>query len=147
MVFAALLTEPWWTLAVICVGYLALMPYSYRALRADQAAASSRLPVPADAAGDARLSLLTQRRALVAGQLGDGSRGRDAQRPAQTEDADLGAGAAKATQAEQQRKCDSQHRALEPFIVPTGVDRLEHRGNCVIGTDVPDLEPYVPYLF
>ncbi len=26
MLFAALLTEPWWTLALICVGYLALMP-------------------------------------------------------------------------------------------------------------------------
>ena len=26
LVFAALLTEPWWTLAVICLGYLALMP-------------------------------------------------------------------------------------------------------------------------
>ena len=29
MLFAALLTEPWWTLAVISIGYLALMPYSY----------------------------------------------------------------------------------------------------------------------
>ena len=27
--FAALLTEPWWTLAVISIGYLALMPYSF----------------------------------------------------------------------------------------------------------------------
>lgn len=27
MLFAALLTEPWWTLAVISAGYLALMPY------------------------------------------------------------------------------------------------------------------------
>jgi CDP-diacylglycerol--serine O-phosphatidyltransferase len=26
LVFAALLTEPWWTLAAICIGYLALMP-------------------------------------------------------------------------------------------------------------------------
>lgn len=26
MLFAALLTEPWWTLAAICIGYLALMP-------------------------------------------------------------------------------------------------------------------------
>ncbi|UYV14459.1 CDP-diacylglycerol--serine O-phosphatidyltransferase [Porphyrobacter sp. ULC335] len=25
--FAALLLEPWWTLAVICIGYLAVMPY------------------------------------------------------------------------------------------------------------------------
>ncbi len=27
ILFAALLLEPWWTLAVICAGYLALMPY------------------------------------------------------------------------------------------------------------------------
>ena len=27
LLFAALLVEPWWTLAVICIGYLALMPY------------------------------------------------------------------------------------------------------------------------
>ena len=29
LIFAALLTEPWWTLVVICLGYLALMPYSF----------------------------------------------------------------------------------------------------------------------
>ena len=29
LVFAALLTEPWWTLVAICVGYLAMMPYSF----------------------------------------------------------------------------------------------------------------------
>src|SRR5690606_38372003 len=28
IVFASLLTEPWWTLVVVCVVYLALMPYS-----------------------------------------------------------------------------------------------------------------------
>ena len=28
LVFAALLTEPWWTLAAICIVYLALMPYA-----------------------------------------------------------------------------------------------------------------------
>jgi len=28
LVFAALLTEPWWTLAALCVVYLALMPYA-----------------------------------------------------------------------------------------------------------------------
>lgn len=28
LIFAALLTEPWWTLAAISIGYLALMPYS-----------------------------------------------------------------------------------------------------------------------
>ncbi len=28
LVFAALLTEPWWTLSVISIGYLLLMPYS-----------------------------------------------------------------------------------------------------------------------
>jgi CDP-diacylglycerol--serine O-phosphatidyltransferase len=27
LVFAALLTEPWWTLVALCAGYLALMPY------------------------------------------------------------------------------------------------------------------------
>ena len=27
LAFAALLLEPWWTLATICIGYLALMPY------------------------------------------------------------------------------------------------------------------------
>ena len=29
LIFAALLTEPWWTLVAICVGYLAMMPYSF----------------------------------------------------------------------------------------------------------------------
>lgn len=29
LVFAALLTEPWWTLAAISIGYLATMPYSF----------------------------------------------------------------------------------------------------------------------
>ena len=29
MVFAALLSEPWWTLAVLCCGYLLLMPYGF----------------------------------------------------------------------------------------------------------------------
>jgi len=29
LVFAALLTEPWWTLAGLCIVYLALMPYGY----------------------------------------------------------------------------------------------------------------------
>lgn len=28
LVFAALLVEPWWTLAAICIGYLALMPWA-----------------------------------------------------------------------------------------------------------------------
>ena len=28
MVFAFLLTDPWWTLAIVSIGYLALMPYS-----------------------------------------------------------------------------------------------------------------------
>lgn len=44
ILFTALLTEPWWTLVVVCLGYLALMPYgivSYakvRRLRAERAA-------------------------------------------------------------------------------------------------------------
>lgn len=29
LAFAALLLEPWWTLATICIGYLALMPYGF----------------------------------------------------------------------------------------------------------------------
>ena len=29
MLFAALLVEPWWTLAAICAGYLLLMPYAW----------------------------------------------------------------------------------------------------------------------
>ena len=47
LVFAALLTEPWWTLAVISIGYLLLMPYSImryakvRRQRATPAAAPS----------------------------------------------------------------------------------------------------------
>ena len=28
LIFAALLTEPWWTLAVLSIGYMLLMPYS-----------------------------------------------------------------------------------------------------------------------
>ena len=28
LLFAALLLEPWWTLAIICIGYLVLMPYA-----------------------------------------------------------------------------------------------------------------------
>lgn len=29
LVFAALLTEPWWTLAALCIAYLLLMPYGF----------------------------------------------------------------------------------------------------------------------
>nr|WP_250893768.1 phosphatidylcholine/phosphatidylserine synthase [Croceibacterium selenioxidans] len=42
LVFAALLTEPWWTLAGVCVLYLALMPYSilrYARIKSQRAAA------------------------------------------------------------------------------------------------------------
>ncbi|WP_222557923.1 phosphatidylcholine/phosphatidylserine synthase [Caenibius sp. WL] len=48
LVFAALLTEPWWTLAVLCVGYLVLMPYgwiSYARVRRQRA---TRIAAPAD---------------------------------------------------------------------------------------------------
>jgi CDP-diacylglycerol---serine O-phosphatidyltransferase len=44
LVFAALLTEPWWTLAVICLGYLALMPLgiaNYARVRRQRAAATA----------------------------------------------------------------------------------------------------------
>ena len=43
LIFAALLTEPWWTLVVICGGYLALMPYSivrYAKIRRQRAPAA-----------------------------------------------------------------------------------------------------------
>ena len=42
LLFASLLTEPWWTLAVICLGYLALMPLgivNYAKVRRRRAAA------------------------------------------------------------------------------------------------------------
>ena len=51
MLFAALLTEPWWTLAVISIGYLALMPYSFiRYARIKR----QRVPaaIPADRGGE-----------------------------------------------------------------------------------------------
>ena len=41
LVFAALLTEPWWTLAGLCAAYLAIMPYgliSYARIRRQRAA-------------------------------------------------------------------------------------------------------------
>jgi CDP-diacylglycerol--serine O-phosphatidyltransferase len=49
LVFAALLTEPWWTLAVICLGYLALMPLgivNYARVRRQRAAGSGPVPTP-----------------------------------------------------------------------------------------------------
>lgn len=42
IVFAAVLLEPWWTLAVVSIGYLALMPYAfirYRRIKRQRAAA------------------------------------------------------------------------------------------------------------
>lgn len=53
MVFAALLLEPWWTLAVICLGYLATMPWSIAryALIKRQRVAAPR-PEPAGLPGD-----------------------------------------------------------------------------------------------
>lgn len=50
MVFAALLLEPWWTLAAICLGYVATMPWSiarYALIRRQRAAAQQ----PATVAG------------------------------------------------------------------------------------------------
>lgn len=44
LVFAALLTEPWWTLSVISIGYLLLMPYSimrYAKIRQQRARAAA----------------------------------------------------------------------------------------------------------
>jgi CDP-diacylglycerol--serine O-phosphatidyltransferase len=46
LVFAALLTEPWWTLAGVCVLYLALMPYSILRYARIKAQRSSK-PLPA----------------------------------------------------------------------------------------------------
>ena len=47
MVFAALLTEPWWTLAAICAAYLALMPLGvvrYARVRRQRRAATAAVP-------------------------------------------------------------------------------------------------------
>ena len=54
LVFAALLTEPWWTLAVICLGYLALMPMgiaNYARVRRQRAAVTAPVPAPGESAG------------------------------------------------------------------------------------------------
>ena len=54
LVFAALLTEPWWTLAVICLGYLALMPMgiaNYARVRRQRAAVAAPVPAPGESAG------------------------------------------------------------------------------------------------
>ena len=50
LVFAALLTEPWWTLVGVCAVYLALMPLAivrYARIRRQRMPAGAR-PVPAD---------------------------------------------------------------------------------------------------
>ncbi len=51
LAFAALVMEPWWTLSVICIGYLALMPYGLvkygrikRRRAQEQAAAAASVP-------------------------------------------------------------------------------------------------------
>lgn len=49
LVFAALLTEPWWTLVMICVAYLALMPLGvvrYAKVRRQRRAASATAQLP-----------------------------------------------------------------------------------------------------
>lgn len=49
MVFAALLTEPWWTLAAISIGYLVLMPwgfYRYARIRRPRAADPANPEMP-----------------------------------------------------------------------------------------------------
>jgi CDP-diacylglycerol--serine O-phosphatidyltransferase len=53
LVFAALLTEPWWTLAFLSIAYLALMPYGivrYRRIRLRRAAAGHTVPPSHDPA-------------------------------------------------------------------------------------------------
>ncbi len=51
MLFAALLVAPWWSLVVICVGYLALLPYAWtRYARIKRQRAAVPVPAPFDAA-------------------------------------------------------------------------------------------------
>jgi CDP-diacylglycerol--serine O-phosphatidyltransferase len=57
MLFAALLTEPWWTLALICVSYLALMPlgiirYGKVKRQRNVAATAGQTPAERDDADD-----------------------------------------------------------------------------------------------
>jgi len=55
LVFAALLTEPWWTLAVICLGYLALMPLgiaNYAKVRRLRAGGTAALLESGEPAGE-----------------------------------------------------------------------------------------------
>lgn len=54
MIFAALLVEPWWTLAAICLGYLALLPYAWlRYARVKRQRAAAQVPGPFDATTNA----------------------------------------------------------------------------------------------
>lgn len=51
LLFAALLTEPWWTLALICIGYLALMPVGiirYSRVKRQRKAAAGGAAEPLD---------------------------------------------------------------------------------------------------
>jgi len=51
LVFAALLTEPWWTLAAICLGYLAMMPLgivNYARIRRRRGAGAAAAGTPAE---------------------------------------------------------------------------------------------------
>jgi CDP-diacylglycerol--serine O-phosphatidyltransferase len=51
LVFAALLTEPWWTLAAICLGYLAMMPLgivNYARIRRRRGAGTAAAATPAE---------------------------------------------------------------------------------------------------
>lgn len=53
LVFAALLTEPWWTLAFLSLSYLALMPYAiarYRRIKRQPVAAAASAPSSNDPA-------------------------------------------------------------------------------------------------
>jgi CDP-diacylglycerol--serine O-phosphatidyltransferase len=55
LVFAALLTEPWWTLAGICLVYLALMPLGiakYAKVRRQRVATPEPGPMPIEPAGE-----------------------------------------------------------------------------------------------
>lgn len=50
LVFAALLTEPWWTLVALCAAYLALMPYGLISYARVKRARSLRHPLPSTGA-------------------------------------------------------------------------------------------------
>ena len=55
LLFAALLVEPWWTLAAICLGYLVLMPYGWMKYARIKQQRETGTQSPANADADASL--------------------------------------------------------------------------------------------